>query len=73
MSEQVWFKPSQIVKDGMILDMNGKPNYRYVIRLIKSGELKAKVWTQQGKNTGTSVKDYYMVHRDDITAFNESR
>jgi hypothetical protein len=72
MENQTWYKPSQIVKEGLILAPNGKPNYRYVIRMIKSGALKAKVWTQQGKNTGTSVKDYYMVHIDDIKKFNEA-
>jgi len=73
MAEQVWFKPSQIVKDGLILDMNGKSNYRFIIRLIKSGALPAKVWTQQGKHTGTSVKDYFVVNIDDINKFNETR
>lgn len=72
-NQQVWYKPSQIAKEGLILSPDGKPNYRYIMRLIKSGELKSTVWTKQGKHTGTSVKDYYKVHIDDIKAYNEAK
>lgn len=64
--EQKWYKPSQIAKEGLILSPSGKPNYRYVLRLIKLGKLKAKEWTRQGD------KPYFMVHIDEIKRFNES-
>lgn len=72
MSQQVWYKPSQIVKDKMILDLKGQPNYRFVLRLINSGELPAKVWTVNGKNTENGEKrNQFVVHIDDIRAYNE--
>lgn len=73
MDKQVWFKPSQIAKDRMILDPNGQGNYRYIIRLIGNGELVAKVWTHKGRNTeGAEQRPYYMVHIDEIKKFNEA-
>lgn len=66
MEKQIWYKPSAIAKEGLILDPSGNPNYRYVLRLIKQGKLKAKEWAKQGD------KPYFMVHIDEIKRFNDS-
>lgn len=51
--------PSEIVKYGFILNTKGKPDYRYVLRLIESGKLRARnVCRGKGK--------YYKVLGDDI-------
>lgn len=73
--KQVWFKPSQIVKDGLITapgSSNYHTNYRYVLRLIKSGELASKVWTAKGikSNSPEHQTSYYMVHIDEINRYN---
>jgi hypothetical protein len=73
-NKQVWYKPSQIAKEGLIKapgSDNYHTNYRYIIRLIKSGELKSKVWTQQDVAALDKPKDYYTVHIDEINRFNQ--
>ena len=71
MAEQVWFKPKDIADQGMILDPKGQKNYRYILRLIKNGQLKAKVWAEQGVGDD-KTKPYFMVHIDEIRQFNEA-
>lgn len=68
-TKQEWFKPKAIADRGLILDSNGNKSYRHVLRLIKSGKLKAKVWTQQGIGDG-SKKDYFMVSAEEIHRYN---
>lgn len=73
---QQWYKPSQIAKQGLIKSPSNSDayitNYRYVIRAIKSGRLKAKVWAEYGADTeGSNKRPYYVVHIDDIKAFNK--
>lgn len=58
--EQVWFDAKSIAEQGLILDLSGKKNYRYVTRLISSGRLKAERFG--GK---------YRVHIDWINEFNQ--
>ena len=69
MTEQVWYKPKQIADEGLILDPSGNKSYRYILRLIKTNQLKAKIWAEQGVADG-SIKPYYMVHIDEIRRFN---
>lgn len=73
--DKEWYKPSEIARLRLITTPTGSTNdttnYRYIVAQIKSGELKAKVWTHQGKNTdGAEQKPYYLVHRDEIARFN---
>ena len=70
-TKQEWFKPKAIADLGLILDSNGNKSYRHVLRLIKTGKLKARVWAEQGTGDG-SKKEYYMVHADEIHRYNES-
>lgn len=58
-NEQVWFDAKSIAEQGLILDLSGKQNYRYITRLITSGRLKAERFG--GK---------YRVHIDWIKEFN---
>lgn len=67
--EQRWLKPKDIADRGLILDSKGNGSYRHVLRLINSGRLKARVWTQQGLG-GDKKKDYFMVNVDEIERYN---
>ncbi len=62
-----YYKPSEIAKQNLIQNSVGRGDYRYVLRLIKRGELKAEVWNASGD------KPYYIVSQDEIDSFNESR
>lgn len=66
---QEWFKPKTIAEQGLILDSNGNKSYRHILRLIKNGKLKARIWAQQDIGNGQQ-KDYYMVHIDEILRYN---
>lgn len=72
--KQEWYKPSDIVKECLILNLKGKPSYRYVISLIKKGKLAAKVWAEQPMSKGSDdTRKYYAVHIDEIERFNRNR
>lgn len=44
------YRPMEIVKKGWIKNTESKPDYKYVLKLIKDGELKAtNVCTKKGK------------------------
>lgn len=66
MDNQEWLKPSQIAQNGLITNTKGNADYRFVVRLIKSGKLKAKVYT----NTKDG-KQYWLVHRSEIEKYNQ--
>lgn len=68
--KQEWFKPKAIAEQGLILDSNGNKSYRHVVRLIKNGKLKARVWARQSIGDGKE-KEYYSVHIDEIHRYNE--
>lgn len=67
--KQSWFKPKTIADLGLILDSNGHKSYRHILRLIKTGKLKARVWAKQGIGNGEK-KEYYQVHIDEILRYN---
>lgn len=69
--EQKWLKPKDIADRGLILDSKGNGSYRHVLRLINSGRLKARTWTQQGVGDDKK-KDYYVVSIDEIARYNEA-
>ena len=62
-----WFKPSEIAKKSLIKNSVGKGDYRYVLRLIKRGDLHAETWNARGE------KPYFVVSKDEIDSFNEQR
>lgn len=61
MEKQIWYDAMSITRSGLILDLRGQKNYRFVLRLIKSGKLKSKV--EDGK---------HIVHIDWINEYNSS-
>jgi len=50
------YKPKDIASNGWILNSKGKPDYAYVLKLIKRGLLKARKWT----STKDGI-DYFIV------------
>lgn len=68
-TKQAWFKPRAIADLGLILDSNGNKSYRHIIRLIKTGKLKARVWAKQ-RIGDDKVKEYYSVHADEVHRYN---
>lgn len=52
-------KPSEVAKRGLIVNSKGKPDYRFVIKLIKDGKLRAVAWTKQTYVDGS--RDQYLV------------
>lgn len=70
MKEQEYYKPSQIAEQKLIPHPFGYTSktaiYRYVVRMIHQGKLKADVWAIRGD------RNYYRVHVDDIAGFNRS-
>jgi hypothetical protein len=62
-----WYKPSEIAKRELIKNSVGKGDYRFVLRLIKGGQLKAETWNVSGE------KPYFVVSQDEIDSFNEAR
>lgn len=61
MEKQVWYDAMGITRNGLILDLRGQKNYRFVLRLIKTGKLKSKM--EDGKR---------IVHIDWINEYNSS-
>jgi len=59
-----WFKPSELAKYNLITNSKGKGDYRYVLKLIKNGKLKARDWSSTGN------KPYWLVHWTEITNYN---
>lgn len=60
---KTWLKPSEIAERGLILNTKGKKDYGYVVRLIKSGKLKAQ-------NRGLGKTPYWIVPLAEINNFN---
>ena len=58
-----WYKPSEIYQRGLIVNTKGKPDYGYVLRLIKNNKLQARDMSM-GKTA------YYQVHITEIQRFN---
>jgi hypothetical protein len=59
------YNPSQIVENGWIRNTKDKPDYRYVLRLIKYGRLRAR-------NVCLTGKKYFRVLGADIIRYNQS-
>jgi hypothetical protein len=71
MSKKNWLKPSEIAEQGLILNSKGKPDYRFIVRLINQGRLKAKTWAEADYSAhGQQPRKYYLVHIDEITKYN---
>lgn len=60
-----WLKPSEIAERNLIVNSKGKGDYRYILRLIKSGKLPARNWAEQGE------KPYWLVSYFEIMKYNE--
>lgn len=58
-----WYKPSEIAERMLIVNTKGKPDYHYVLRLIKGGHL-------QAKNLGLGKTPYFVVSAKEIQRFN---
>ena len=62
-----WYKPSEIAKLELIKNTIGKGDYRFVVRMIKSGKLKAETWNSSGS------KPYFIVSDSEIDNYNNTR
>lgn len=60
--EDKLYKPTDIVREGFILDTLGKPSYHYILKLIKKGVLKAR-------NKGTGKVPHFMVLGSEIKKY----
>lgn len=60
------YTPKEIWKHGLILNTKGNKDYRYILRLIHGGKLKARVIS-----TG-SERMYFMVSGADLIAWKKS-
>jgi hypothetical protein len=61
------YTPTQITRYGWILNNRNRPNYKYILQLIKAGKLRARnVCTS---NTGAK---YYKVLGADILKYKQS-
>jgi len=58
------YTPQEICEYGWILNTTGKPDYRFVLRLIKRGILLSR-------NVCTTGQTYYKVRGDDIIQYKE--
>ena len=65
MSNKDWLKPSEIAKQGLITNSMGRGDYRYTLKLISLGKLKARDWSTTGD------KPYWLVHRTEIDRYNQ--
>lgn len=65
---KVWLRPRDIAKAGLIKNSTGNDsegsNYFFILKLIKSGQLKAK-------NYGTKSRAYWLVSEDEIKRYHE--
>jgi hypothetical protein len=59
------YNPSQIVEHGWIVNTRSKPDYRFVLRLIKYGKLRAR-------NVCLTGAKYFKVLGEDIIKYKES-
>lgn len=55
------YRPSEICKNGWIVNNKNKPNYKYILRLISAKKLKAR-----DGSFADSVKYYQVMGRDII-------
>lgn len=74
MSKKNWLKPSEIAELGLIVNSKGKADYRFIVRLINQGKLKAKTWASADYSAhGQATRNYYLVHVDEIAKYNGER
>lgn len=60
------YNPMDIVKHGWILNNNSKPDYKYVLKLIKFGKLNAT-------NVCMTNQKYYKIRGQDIINYRRER
>lgn len=68
--EKRWYKPTEIERLKLLAGINGPANYRFILRLINSGKLKAKAWTTQGSGGDYGIRNHYLVSMDEIERYN---
>lgn len=66
-NSQVWFKPMDIAKLGLIQNSKGSAgtisgHYNFILDLIKSGKLKAR-------NYSNGSRPYYLVHMEEVNRY----
>ena len=64
MSGENYYKPREIVNQGLIVNSKGKQDYGFVLRLIKNGDLKSVVF-----NEASQIK-YNLVSESEIAKYN---
>lgn len=68
MNSKVWYKPREVAKLGLIKSTgSGKSvagNYAFIMRLIKSGELKSRNYCKTGK-------EYYLINIKEIEKYHK--
>lgn len=69
-TDKRWYKPTEIEKLGLLVGINGPANYRFILRLINGGKLKAKAWTTQGSGGEYGIRNHYLVSIDEIERYN---
>lgn len=63
---QRWYRPMEITKLGLILNSQGKPDYPFVLKLIKSGRLKAKDYSVSPRT------HYWLVPESEIERYHNT-
>lgn len=59
-----YYSPREIADSGKITNSKGKPDYGFVLRLIKRGTLKAAIFNEE------SQTPYYLVEEREIAKYN---
>lgn len=71
MAQKQWLKPSEIAERGLIVNSVGNADYRFIVRLINQGRLKAKVWAEGDYSAyGQKPRKYYLVSVEEIERYN---
>jgi hypothetical protein len=65
MTQEKLYKPRQIAELGLITNSKGVSDYWFVLKLIKSGRLKAH-------NYGNAGRSYFLVSPNSIKAYNKT-
>lgn len=59
-----YYKPREIAEQSLIVNSKGKADYGYVLRLVKTGKLKAKIFNED------SQIPYYLVPASEVQKYN---
>ncbi len=71
LQDKVEYRISEIVKNAWILNSKRKPDYFYILYLVKNGLLKARDYREdRPKKRGVQYRPYWLILGKDIRLFN---